>query len=269
MRRAFILMLFLIFILFFKSPGFASFISIETNVIATANNGLITVDCKVTNKGDEPAHRVEIEADFTEKKFISSPVDLLPAGSSISKQFKFSPKTNFLRIVIPLTIRYKDANQYAFSAISYADIKSKTDESPAIFIKIEDASISKKGKLVLKIKSLDQNAHNLSLRIVAPSEITALPLAKTISVPKENPMNETFEIENFSAIAPSTYMILGIASEKRDSGRYDDAFIGKVAVVPEKQWFDFLSHPYLVWTFTVLLVGYFIYLLFHKRQKKD
>jgi hypothetical protein len=268
MRGALLLSLLLIFLLFFHSHVFASFISIDTNVSASVNKDIITVDCKVANKGDEPAHKVEIEADFTEKKFISPLENILPAGSSINRQFKFSPKAAFSRIVIPLTIRYKDANQYAFSAISYTDIKSSTDELSTIICKIEDSSISKKGKLVLKIKSLDQNTHSLSLRIVAPAELTVLPLQKTVSVPKDNQINEMFEIENFSAIAPSSYTILAIVSEKRDSGSYDEAFIGKVSVTPEKQWFDFLSKPYLIWALIVIFVLYAAYQIFHRRINK-
>jgi hypothetical protein len=255
--------------IFFIQPiCFASFISIDTSISVTVKDNVITLDCRITNSGDEPAHKVEVEADFTEKKSVSHPVDILPQGNSIREKFQFFPKTRFSRMVIPLTIRYKDANQYAFSAISFADAKSATDAGPAIFFKIEDASISTKGNLVLKIKSLDQNSHNASIRIFAPQELTVTPAQKAVLVSGRSPVEEIFEIENFSAIAPSTYTILAIISEKRNSGQYDDVSIGKVHVIAVKQKFSFLSHPSLKWAVAIFLILYFMYQLFYKKMNK-
>ncbi len=256
-------------ILFFP-PSFclASFISIDTAVSVSVNDGLAAIDCKVTNNGDEPAHQVEIEADFMGKKLVSPPVAMIPAGGTITQEFTFSPETKYSRMVVPLTIRYKDANQYAFSAISYASIKFEADESPGIFCKFEDLRMSGKGTLSLKIKSLDQNTHNITVRVVAPQELTVSDPIKVLSVPAGTTVSDEFEIKNFSALPPSTYTVIAIVSEERKTGRYDDAFIGKVSVIPEKQRFDFLSHPYLIWAIAGLILLYIAYQLFHLIIKK-
>ncbi len=255
-------------ILFIRPLCLASFISIDASIAVSVKDGLITVDCQVANNGDEPAHHIEIEADFTEKKFTSHPVDTLPQGDSLREKFQFLPKIAFSRMVIPLTIRYKDANQYVFSAISFADAKASTDAAPAIFCKVEDASISTKGNLVLKIKSLDQNSHNASIRIVMPQELTVTPPLKSIQVPDKGSVEETFEVENFSAIAPSSYTVLAIITEKRNSDQYDDVAIGKIKVMLAEQKFSFLSNPLLVWLVVVSLIIYVICQICYKKRRK-
>jgi hypothetical protein len=257
-----------LFLLAAPLASFASFISIDTHIAVSVRDNTIIIDCKLTNNGDESAHEVEMEADFEGEKFVTHPPQTLPKGQSIHKNFHLFPKTMFSRMVIPLTIRYKDANRYPFSALAFAEVKAATDSAPAIFSKVEDAGVSKTGNLAVKIKSIDRNAHNAVLRIITPHELTVNPLSKTIRVPSSGFVEETFDLQNFSALAPSTYTVLAIISEKRDSGQYDTISIGKVFVLPEAQWSDFLSHPYLVWALILLFIAYVIYLFFHARFRK-
>ena len=257
-----------LFLLAAPLASFASFISIGTHISVSVQDNTITIDCKLTNNGDESAHEVELEADFEGEKFLAPPSQTLPKSQSIHKNFQLFPKTMFSRMVIPLTIRYKDANRYPFSAIAFADVKAVTDSAPTIFSKVEDASVSKSGNLVVKIKSTDQNTHNAVLRIITPHELTVSPLSKMIRVPDSGFVEETFDLQNFSALAPSTYTVLAIISEKRDSGQYDTVSIGKVFVIPEAQWSDFLSHPYMVWALILLFIAYVIYQFFHARNRK-
>ena len=258
-----------IFLFLLKSICFASYITIDTDVLVSVNEGQITIDCKVTNNGDETAHQVEIEADFGEKKFSSHPANTLAPGKSLQEQFQFTPKTIFSRMIIPLAIRYKDANLYSFSAISYADAKSATDELSAIYCQINDLSLSRKGNLVLTLKSLDDRSHNAAVSIITPHELTVTPIEKSIRIPKKNEVKTKFEIDNFSALTPSTYAILCIISEKRTSGQYEAVFSGRINVISSTESIKILSNQYLIWIIISLIIIYFLYQFRRKRSHQN
>lgn len=252
-------------LLFFSPPlCYASFISMSTDITTQVTNGVITVACDVTNNGDEAAHEVSLEAGFGDEQIVKPPVARVPSGKTATFTFTYAPRIEFSRIVIPVTIRYKDANHYGFSAVSFAAASNKKASPPAVFGRFEDLSISTKGLLSLKLKSLDQNAHTVDVKIVAPRELTVSNMRKTVNIPGDADTRVNFGIENFSAIPPSTYAVLGIVSEERKGGRYDQAFVGKVAVFPEKQLFSFLANPHIIWAIAGLLMAYIAYLLLHR-----
>lgn len=216
------------------------------------------MDCKVTNKGDETAHQVEVQAGLGMQKFSSLPQTLMP-GKSLGSKFKFFPKTKFSRLIIPLIIKYKDANMFDFSAVSYADAKSSSNELTAIHCRVNELTLSKEGELALTLKSLDHHSHSTVVRIMTPHELTAAPAEASVLVPAENEIEIKFKITNFSALAPSTYAILCIVSENRNNGRYDEVFSSRINVVSSKKSLQLFSTPYILWVIILLVIVFAIW----------
>ncbi len=248
----------IIFLSLCKTPCFASYITIDTNTAVTIDDGQITIACKITNKGDEAAHQVEVQTNLNLQKFSSRPFQTLTPGKSLQTKFKFTPKTKFSRLIIPLVIKYKDSNLFGFSAVSYADAKSSAHELSTVYCRVKEATLSKKGRVSLTLKSLDHHSHSTMVRVITPHELTATPAEKNVIVPAESEIQANFRIANFSALAPSNYTILCIVSEKRNNGWYEEVFNGRINIVSPQKSLQLFSSPYIPWIIILLVIFFAI-----------
>ena len=255
--------------LFVTSDLFASFITMDVNVSTTVQAGEIEVYCTVINRGDEPANDVKIDALFKDRTISSPSVSTLGPGETTRQIFRSSMTKGFLRTIVPLVIHYKDVNGYLFSALSYADAKLRETSTSPIFGKVEPLTIARRGTLIIKLKSLDGQAHQVSVRLAVPNELTVTPLAQEIGIPASGESTARFKLSNFSAFVDSNYMILGILSEQRSSGLYENVLLGRVNIVAPESIPGLLSSKLFIPLLGLLILAYVLCQIPKWKQRKD
>ncbi len=204
----------------------------------TAAHGFVTGDqislyVETANKGDERALNVRIEALFP-GAFQSSPVieKMEPnVKADHTFEWKMPEGSKYRQMVVPVLTHYADANLYPFSSVTYALAVAGSPPPEKITGKTSPFSMTDRGTLVVQFRSLDDQSHELKLRVVAPKEIAVEPGSLQAQVPANGVVSAEFALKNFSALPGSSYALLVIAAEQRPDGIVEAPLLGNVTLV--------------------------------------
>src|SRR3989344_5343811 len=194
---------------------------------------LILINLTMENKGDEPAMAVQPEIEFTGRSFLGEATSQLDPGSSRSWNI---PVTTTLdtpgRYPLILKTRYYDLNNYAFSSISPSYVVIKEDTSPLVFGTLKPLEMSDSGKLPLEIINLDENLQKkIKLKLHLPKELTSENTTLQLTMKPKSKANYDFNIERFSALPGSNYVIAVILEYDENNKHYTNILRGNIKLV--------------------------------------
>lgn len=208
----------------------------------TVSRGFITGDqislyVETSNKGDEKALNVRIGAMFFGAPQSSPVIAKMEPNAKADQTFewKIPEGSKYRQMVVPVLTHYADANLYPFSSVTYALAVEGSPPSEKIAGKIASFSMTDRGTLVVQFRSLDDQSHELKLRVVAPKEIAVEPGSLQAQVSASGVVSAEFALKNFSALPGSSYALLVIAAEQRPDGLVETPLLGNVTIVT---WYD-------------------------------
>lgn len=235
----------------------ATTISMETTIETTVKTGSLNVTVNLANKGDEEAYSVQIKAEGQGFAWESPVQKVHPHNHVHTARFAQSLKATLPgRYPLLLRVRYKDANQYPFTAISATTYTVGKDASEGVLGVLEEAVVEKSARLTLKLKNLDSAPKKLQIRFFLPDELSAEPsqLEKDLGPSEET--SAVFSVKNFSALSDSSYPIYAVIEYDQNNLHQTALALGSVQVV-ERTLLE--RYKFLLWAlFAVVLVAVLI-----------
>ena len=239
----------------------ASYISIQSSITTTEDGTMI----KVTNLGDEAAYNVQLSLDINNKKTISSVKERLDIQKSFEWKVPLAAKLkNPGKYPLILTTNYQDVNSYPFSAISVSAFDYKQGTISDIASKINNIELSDEGTLELTIKNLAETAKNIDIRLIVPKELTADKDKLRVKLPAKRQTTINFEIEKFSALTGSSYVVFAVIEYNEDNMHYTAMSSGVVKII-EKVGIN-IKNNFLFITLAILII-IFVFLRIKNSKK--
>jgi len=222
----------------------ATYISMSSRIQVerVVNQGNTPVNVSVVNLGDEAAYSVQLtlilpEGFNSESHYIGN----MPPKVPVEKIFDVTLPEDVLpgKYVIGLIIDYSDANGYPFSAISPGNLVIKEPSASKVTGAIDEVTIGTKGegKLKVKLRNLDNKAHDVKVRLMLPRELNVDLEENVVYMPAKSEEEVTFKISSFGALAGSKYVAMA-AIESTDDMHYSSIARGFISIVEEKNPFS-------------------------------
>ncbi|OGB86913.1 hypothetical protein A3H38_00225 [candidate division WOR-1 bacterium RIFCSPLOWO2_02_FULL_46_20] len=247
----------------------ASYISLKTTVAAKVDVNTLKVFVSVVNKGDEAAYNVQAEIRVVDRKILADKTQELGVNQGYKAYYSFPLQLKqpgqYPLVVI---MHYADANQYPFSALTAQTFNSRAQDVPAeAFGKMQAEPFWKKGKIYLSLKNLGSEDLAVTTHLVVPGELSAGESAVRLDLKKKSTSETGFSLENFSALAGSTYQIFAVSEFTKDNLHYTVITPGTVRIVEIKTILG-LEYRYILLILALLIFLFVVYQLGFSFLKK-
>ena len=249
-------------ILLLSVCAFASFISLTTSMdnIVIANDTAVS-GVSIKNSGDEAAWNVKVSL-LLPQGFSSDTIyaGKLNAGGTYNGNFNVSRLPGIAKgsYSIAVLTEYQDANGYQFSSISPNLIVYETPAGSRITGQLESITLGEKGSksMQLRLMNRDSTAHNVSIRIFLPNEITSPDSEKSLSIGPNEEKTVTFTVSNYGALVGSKYAVFASFDYESDK-HYSGFSVGMIEIVKED----------MTLVYAAIAIALVLLLVFVNRQK--
>ncbi len=243
----------------------ASYISITSNAKIEVANGTLTIRANVTNKGDESAHNVQVWVDAAGESKSGEIFDRVGIEQTISTVLEFDiSELGKGRYPVIMRVDYADANLYMFSALTSSYYVVKENVNPDVFASLSELEISKTGTIKLTLKNLADKERPLNVKLALPKELSSFNTEQRVTLSPKSEKTINFEIDRFSALIGSTYVVYAIVEYDENDAHYTTFAQNFVKVVEKKSIFN-IPPGVLIAVVAVLIIA-FIALQFKKKK---
>jgi hypothetical protein len=253
-----LMIIFLITVLLLLSTVHAGAISITTtlqDILVQEKNAQASI--QLSNSGDEAASNFEVSFILPEgvgTKTIS--LDNLSPNETLNRTFNITVSRDLLEGIysIAVLVKYTDANDYSFSAVSPSYLIYKTSTRTNIFGSIPELSLTGKESknLDVTLRNLDDKQHNLKIRLIIPLELKVEIIEKNLTIDKKTESKLSFPISNFGALVGSNYIVLASIEYEENNLHYSSIAIGNVKIEEETTTSSF--PPYIIVIIVLVLI---------------
>lgn len=259
MKKIFI---FFAFLVCWTWTSSASYISLRTTVDTKVDKNILKVLVSAVNKGDESAYNVQAELRVADKKVLAQKRQELRVDATYKAiaEFKLDLKRpgQYPLIVV---LHYTDANQYPFSALSVPTFIYKEERAGELFSQLSSAKFTQNGAVRLVLKNMGEAEVRAISRLVVPRELTAEKSRAEALLSPRSKKRLYFEVENFSALAGSSYQVFALTEYEKEGIHYTVVSPGTVSIV-EKNFFR--DYQFYIFGLIIILLAIFIFLQFKK-----
>ena len=169
---------------------------------------------RVTNRGDEPAHGVHVEARLGDVTARSGACPELAVDASFNAELALGAKPDVPgRYAVPVKIAYADANAYPFSAVYVEFLATQEPSGPELVAGVlSPATLLQAGELVLNLKTQTGQPADVDVRLWLPDELLVETAARNVTVFPGRIADVRFPVRNFGALPGSTYAVAATVS---------------------------------------------------------
>jgi hypothetical protein len=204
----------------------------DTTTEVELRDGQVLLHVESTNRGDESAFSVRIEAIFPDGAKSSEIFAELGVSEVAKQSFRWQTAgARYRQLVVPVITHYTDANSYGFSAVSRSVVTLAKPPPRTLDASIATVEANPSGVLEVALRSVDGNSHGVRVRLAGPVEIAFAPAVLEVEVPPSGEMLAEFEVDNVSALVSSAYAVWAITSEDTPEGIVENVFGGNVRMV--------------------------------------
>jgi hypothetical protein len=235
MKKFSAFLFFIFYFLYFALPSHASYISLQTSLTSQYENDRLTVNVTIVNKGDESAYNVQVEFRVGGRNVLSSKIAELAVGET--RELEQTLPFNIARpgtYPLALITHYTDANQYPFSALLMQTFVYRDSGFPPLSGQLSSASFDREGKLDYKIKNSGQGVVKVQTTLIAPAELTIVPVNRELIIEPGTEQGLSFAVKNFSALPGSTYQIFAVAEFEENGLHYTAIAPGLIKIVARR-----------------------------------
>lgn len=194
------------------------------SLTTTAEESVLAVT--VENRGDVPAHAVQIAVDVEGSSFAGATRQKLGVDESVSAEF---PLTGFFQAPgrYPFVIRtyYKDAAGQRYTALIVGFYERQPVVKPDITIQGVATAVPTegKGRLTFFLRNEGTVKRNLDLSLYLPDELSAPREHAVLELAPGATDSIVFALENYSARTGSRYPVTLVSRYKHEGGDYSVA----------------------------------------------
>ncbi len=261
-------LLFIMAAIVMNTAASASYISLNTTTSLKVEGGRLQVGVSSVNKGDESAYNVQAEIRVGERTLLTDKVTELPVDGTYRANASLpAPSGKPGNYPLFLTMHYADANQYPFSALTCLSFAYQQETLAPFFGQLSSATLVRQGKVKLVLKNISDRPVTASVYLIAPREFSykAEPVPAALAPRSEKTIE--FQLDNFSALAGSTYQVYAVAEGEDESSHYTSVSPGTVKVVASQAIYG-MSYT-IIFGVLVLLLAVFIASQFFRKNEKS
>lgn len=208
-----------IFVLLLCAKAFGTYITMATEFSVTVNPEGLALVVSAENRGDVPAHDVQFEIIINDRVLTGPVVEILEQDKKASAAFTLADKVEVPgRYPVVIKTYYKDTSGHGFTALTVGFYDYHSTISPAISISGQATSIpvDGKGQITFVLHNDGQAVQKIDLALFIPNELSADQEHTVIEVGVQQETTVVYDVENYSALANSSYPISLV-------GQYEDA----------------------------------------------
>jgi len=267
----------LLILLLTLHPVSAGVISLRTTVRTDVLTESSTkVNMELENLGDESAYDIRVSLITDTFKTDESSISELIPNEPLKIVLNATLTETIAKGKYPafVLVDYTDANGYPFSSVSPTFIVYETQTASKVSGLIHEISLTSKEskKLTLSIRNLDDNEHDVDVKLILPREIKVDDREKTIKVGPKQEKSSEFEVSSLSAIPGSTYAVVASLEYEDKDLHYSSVANGIIRIdggTVKKQVSEETSTlAYIVLFISIIFVLIYAYQKYIKRGKK-
>jgi len=199
--------------------AFAAYITMATDFSVTVKPEELALVVTAENRGDVPAHDVQFEIIINDRVLTGPVVEILEQDKKASAEFTLAEKAGVPgRYPVVIKTYYKDTSGHGFTALTVGFYDYHSTIKPAISISGQATSIpvDGKGQITFVLHNDGQAVQKIDLALFIPNELSADQEHTVIEVGPQQETTVVYDVENYSALANSSYPISLV-------GQYEDA----------------------------------------------
>jgi len=234
MKKLLLVIIFLFLSITLTSASLISMgVTVSNTVALDGSSGESIVSA--VNSGDEAAYNVQISLlDLLNNNLVVGEINsLLRPGKETKNTFKL----DFSNITLPgtypllVTVDYRDANNYPFSAIAQATFNYKEATNSLLKMQSNPVKLADKATLSLDITNLNSDPKKIDIYAVAPRELIIKDNTRVIDLGGQKSTTLTFKMSSLSAIPKSKYPVFIVATYKDNNRFYSNIISSPVEIV--------------------------------------
>lgn len=201
------------FLSFASDAAMASSISIEIKAGSTCSNGLVFVNLAVSNRGDESAKSLWVDASLGASRIRGNMGEVLGTNETFQVRLGLGPIPKPAgTYCVPVVVRYTDMNGYPSTATATVPVvTAEPDDSPLdLSAGLDSVSISDEGEIWLSLSTRGQEAIGVSLSLLSPDELSCFLSSSSTTVVPGKVCKVGVKIRNVSALKGSLYRVTAI-----------------------------------------------------------
>lgn len=246
--------------------AFGANITLVTDFLVRMKPEGLALELMTENRGDVPAHDVQLEV-IAEDKVLAGPVvKKLDVDEQASVNFTLADVLGIPgRYPVVIRTNYKDANGYPFTALSVGFHDYQSSLTPAVFIRGETIRLPVGGKVRVSfvLRNDGWTAQDIDLALYIPNELSVMHQPSVIELGSQQKRTLEYEVENFSALANSRYQIPLVGQYEKNGKHFSVAGSAVVLLVDDARP---AVKPVWIW---VLLCGLMPGVIIFQRLKKQ
>lgn len=240
-------------------PAHAGVISIQTELTPIYDGKVFTLHATVINRGDEAAHDVSVSAELSGVVAHSAEVAFL--GPNESQSVELVQEVGVSKhgeYPVLVTVHYKDANHYPFSAISVAPLIYGDSKPSRIEASVSNLELSDRGGLLsLTSRNLDGKPEEISVRLITPKELSVSGFVGRFTLDGGAAEDFRIPLNNISANPGSSYQVYALVEYEEGGLHYFTAANAYVSVILDPGFVK--AHRMLLISLWLMLAAVFIY----------
>jgi len=248
----------------YNNPVAAGILRIETQTGVTVEGDLLTVRVTATNKGTEPAQKVQIHIILLARSQYGPVKGQLDPGHADTFLFQETlTGTKKGRYPLTVLVDFHDANQYPFSAVSCTTFYWKEDANPDLLCLGSDTTVGATGKLLFQIKNLGFEPRKVRSTLVLPKELSTHNPQIDLQIDPRAEKRVVFEIANFSALSGASYPVFCYFEYDSADTHYTAVARALIKIRKGENWF---RRTKLLWLGAAIMLGVILVALQFKRK---
>ena len=250
-------------IAFLPTAASASHITLDIRSTSFLRAGRCGVDVHVTNRGDEPAQSVWVEASLADAQGKSETVDSLAPDDGHRTSIDLGPPPQpYGTYTVVLTAHYADGNGYPFTALRTIPLVTAdpTDQPSTVTAVLRSTAVKKTGRTRLNVSNMDDRAQVVTVTLAFPHELMPPQRQVSFTVPPHGGTDAEVVIRNLTGLPGSTYAVYAIANWVSDGLHHSTSASSVVRIEAPWQLPPWSRH--LVLLLVIPLLAFFTYVQF-------
>ncbi len=221
-------------------------ISLDLALSCTPSEAMFECLASVRNSGEEAAVAPRLELRIGDATHSWEATDLSPGAEEVRSFEEALPAA--ARVAVLLRVRYRDANDYALSAVSALEAVIDGSVEPPVAGTFEASPLATRGRAVANLVSRVDEARSATISWWAPDELEFGEPSRVELGPLRS-ADIAVSIRNRSGLAGSSYPIFALVETKAE-GRSITRVVGTTLTIVAPP-----QRPWLTWALLAALAG--------------
>jgi hypothetical protein len=249
------------------SSAFGAHITMTTSFYVFEKPEGLMLRVTAENRGDVPAHDVQLEVILDDKVLIGPVENRLDIGEKTSMKFSLAGAFGIPgRYPVVVRTNYKDAAGYRFTALTVGFHDYQSTVKPAVSISGQAARIpvDGEGRMTFVLRNDGQTAKKIDVALLIPNELSVSDEHSVIEIGPQQEQTLVYKVENYSALANSSYPVSLLGRYQENGKRFSMAGSAVVRIAGNVKS---VASPIWVWILLGGLMPVIIILRLMKRWK--